>query len=54
MKHRWNYVIIGDESYYIDTTFNATNKISNKLFFQNTPIHLEKAPDQKIAVNAIY
>lgn len=53
MKHRWNYVKIGDETYYIDTTFNATNPISNKLFFQTSPIHLEKAPDQKIAVHAI-
>lgn len=53
MKHRWNYVKIGDETYYIDTTFNATNPISNKLFFQTSPIHLEKAPDQKIAVKHI-
>lgn len=50
MKHRWNYVIIGDVTYYIDTAFNASNPISNKLFFQTTPIHLEKAPDQGIAV----
>ena len=50
MKHRWNYVKIGDETYYIDTTFNATNPISNKLFFQTSPIHLEKGPDQKVAV----
>ncbi len=50
MKHRWNYVVIGDETYYIDTAFNASNPISNKLFFQNSPIHLEKAPDQGIAV----
>lgn len=50
MKHRWNYVKIGDETYYIDTTFNATNPISNKLFFQTIPIHLEKAPDQRIAI----
>lgn len=50
MKHRWNYVKIGDETYYIDTTFNATNPTSNKLFFQTSPIHLEKAPDQRIAI----
>lgn len=50
MKHRWNYVKIGDKTYYIDTTFNATNNISNKLFFNTTPIHLEKAPEQGIAV----
>ena len=50
MKHRWNYVIIGDETYYIDTAFNASNPISNKLFFQSSPIHLEKAQDQGIAV----
>lgn len=50
MKHRWNYVIIGDETYYIDTAFNASNPISNRLFFQTTPIHLDKAPDQGIAV----
>lgn len=50
MKHRWNYVIIGDATYYIDTAFNASNPISNRLFFQTTPIHLDKAPDQGIAV----
>ncbi|KGF08853.1 hypothetical protein HMPREF1633_13065 [Tissierellia bacterium S5-A11] len=50
MKHRWNYVIVGDETYYIDTAFNASNPISPKLFFQTSPIHLEKAPDQGIAV----
>lgn len=50
MKHRWNYVVIGDETYYIDTAFNASNPISHKLFFQSSPIHLEKAPDQGIAV----
>lgn len=50
MKHRWNYAIIGDETYHIDTTFNASYPISNKLFFQTSPIHLEKAPDQGIAV----
>lgn len=50
MKHRWNYVKVGNETYYIDTTFNADNPISKKLFFQTTPIHLEKAPDQGIAV----
>lgn len=50
MKHRWNYVVIGDETYYIDTAFNASNPISNRLFFQTTPIHLDKAPDQGIAV----
>lgn len=50
MKHRWNYVKIGDETYYIDTTFNATNPISKKLFFQTSPIHLAKAPDQRIAI----
>ena len=50
MKHRWNYVKVGDETYYIDTTFNADNPISKKLFLQTTPIHLEKAPDQRVAV----
>ena len=50
MKHRWNYVIVEDEIYYIDTAFNASNPISPKLFFQTSPIHLEKAPDQGIAV----
>lgn len=53
MKHRWNYVKVGDETYYIDTTFNASNGESNTMFFQTTPIHLEKAPDQRIAVQYI-
>lgn len=52
MKHRWNYVKVGDETYYVDTTFNASNGESNTMFFQTTPIHLEKAPDQKVAVKA--
>lgn len=50
LKHRWNYVIIGDTTYYIDETFNVSNNTSKRLFFQITPIHLEKAPDQGIAV----
>lgn len=50
LKHIWNYVVIGDTTYYIDETFNVTNKNSKRLFFQTTPIHLEKAPDQGIAV----
>lgn len=51
MKHRWNYVIVGDDTYYIDTAFNASNPISPKLFIQTSPIHLEKALDQGIAVH---
>ncbi len=50
LKHRWNYVVIEDTTYYIDETFNVTNNESKRLFFQTTPIHLEKAPDQGIAV----
>lgn len=50
MKHRWNYVKVGNETYYIDTTFNASNDISPKLFFQTTSIHLEKVPDQRVSV----
>ena len=50
LKHRWNYVIIGDTTYYIDEIFNVSNNTSKRLFFQITPIHLEKAPDQGIAV----
>lgn len=50
MRHRWNYVVIGDETYYIDTTFNSDNPISNTLFFQTEPIHLEKGSDQRISV----
>lgn len=45
LKHRWNYVVIRDTTYYIDETFNVTNNESKRLFFQTTPIHLEKAPD---------
>ena len=50
MKHRWNYVEVGDKIYYIDTTFNATNSESIKMFFQTSPIHLERGFDQEIAV----
>ena len=50
MRHRRNYVKVGDETYYIDTTFNATNNKSSKMFFQTSPIHLERAADQEIAV----
>ena len=50
MKHRWNFVEIGVETYYIDETFNVTNNESKRLFFQTTPIHLEMAPDQEIIV----
>lgn len=50
LKHRWNYVVIGDTTYYIDETFNVTNNTSKRLFFQTSPIHLEKAPDQGIVV----
>lgn len=53
LKHRWNYVIIGETTYYIDETFNVTNNESKRLFFQTTPIHLEKAPDQEIVVSHI-
>lgn len=50
MKHRWNYVVIDEETYYIDVTFNEAVKDKGRCFFQNTPLHLEKAPDQKIVV----
>lgn len=50
MKHRWNYVVIDEETYYIDVTFNEAVKDKGQCFFQNTPLHLEKAPDQKIVV----
>lgn len=50
MKHRWNYVLIGEETYYIDVTFNEAVKDKDWCFFQNTPLHLEKAPDQKVVV----
>lgn len=33
LKHRWDYVIIGDTTYYIDETFNVSNKTSKRLFF---------------------
>lgn len=50
MKHRWNYVVIGEETYYIDVTFNEAVKDKDWCFFQNTPLHSEKAPDQKVVV----
>lgn len=50
MKHRWNYVKVDNQTYHIDTTFNADNPISDRLFFQTPPIHLEKAPDQRVSV----
>lgn len=50
MKHRWNYVVIGKETYYIDVTFNEAIKDRDWWFFQNTPLHLEKAPDQKLVI----
>lgn len=50
MAHRWNFVEIEKETYYIDVTFNATNGKSKTLFFQPSPIHLERAADQEIAV----
>lgn len=50
MKHRWNYVVIEKETYYIDVTFNEAIKDRDWWFFQNTPLHLEKAPDQKLVI----
>lgn len=50
MAHRWNFFEIGEETYYIDVTFNATNNKSKRLFFQPSPIHLERGTDQEIAV----
>lgn len=50
MKHRWNYVIIGDKTYYLDVTFNSSIKDKDKQFFQTSPIHVDMAPDQGIAV----
>ena len=50
MAHRWNFVEIGKETYYIDVTFNATNGKSKRLFFQTSPIHLKRGFDQEIAV----
>lgn len=50
MKHRWNYVVIDEETYYIDVTFNEAVKDKGRCFFQKMPLHLEKAPDQKVVV----
>ncbi|WP_138159702.1 transglutaminase-like domain-containing protein [Peptoniphilus catoniae] len=50
MKHRWNYVVINEETYYIDVTFNEAIKDRDWWFFQNIPLHLEKAPDQKVVI----
>ena len=51
MKHRWNYVIIGDKTYYLDVTFNSSIRDKDKQFFQTSPIHVDMAPDQGIAVS---
>lgn len=50
MKHRWNYVIIEDVKYYIDTTFNGAKLENRKKFFKNSPLFLDKAPDQEIII----
>lgn len=50
MKHRWNYVIIGDKTYYLDVTFNSSIRDKDKQFFQTSPIHVDMALDQGIAV----
>lgn len=49
MNHEWNYVKIGDKTYYIDVTWNDIGKATSKKYFSTTPIHQKAAPDQKIA-----
>lgn len=39
-----------EETYYIDVTFNEAIKDRDWWFFQNTPLYLEKALDQKVIV----
>lgn len=43
MKHRWNYVVVNEETFYIDVTFKETVRDKYWLFFQNSPLHTEKA-----------
>lgn len=49
MGHEWNYVKIGDKTYYIDVTWNDVGKVASKKYFSTTPIHQKVAPDQKIS-----
>lgn len=49
MDHEWNYVKIGDATYYIDTTWNDRGNKASKEYFSTKPIHQKAAPDQKIS-----
>lgn len=50
MRHRWNYVLIDGEMYYIDTTFNGAKEENKHKFFQQDPLHLDKATDQMVVI----
>lgn len=47
MDHRWNYVIIGDKKYHIDTTYNDEGSYASKDYFSTKPLHTKRAPDQE-------
>lgn len=49
MNHEWNYVKVGDITYYIDVTWNDQGNKASKKYFSTKPIHQKSAPDQKIA-----
>lgn len=49
MKHRWNYVLIGDKKYYIDATWNDIGSSASKEYFSLKPIHQKEAPDQYVS-----
>ena len=49
MRHGWNYVLIGDRKYYIDTTWNDIGSSASKEYFSLKPIHQKEAPDQYIS-----
>lgn len=49
MDHEWNYVKVGDKTYYVDVTWNDIGNSASKTYFSTKPIHQKSAPDQKNA-----